>query len=226
MKKILALLLALILVLSLAACGEKTTPTEAITEETTETEPEETIFKVGDTAQGQICNITIQSVEYVDNIKDGFCIDMWSPTTKTTYKDLTAEEGYSIVKISYVFDYTGKETGELKVGFTIDYDDGYTFDGLGGHALPEITNTPKVGFEEKYTTGAKNYYNIEDALAFKDEEAIYYIIVNDEVKENTDKSLVLKVDAPTSMWGYKSDEWEGTVLSEKTAPETFIFDIR
>lgn len=96
MKKTITLLLTLVLCLSLCACGDGKAEAEGKPTESSE-------LKVGDTAKGQLFDVTIQSVEPVEKIENGFVRHMWSPAEKTNYQDITAEEGYSIVKITYSY---------------------------------------------------------------------------------------------------------------------------
>ena len=173
--------MALVLCLSLCACGDGKAEVEGKPTESSE-------LKVGDTAKGQLFDITIQSVEPVEKIENGFVRHMWSPAEKTNYQDITAEEGYSIVKITYSYSYNGKEGGEFGFDLTLDYDNGYMFDGFGGHALPTIDSGTKVGFEEYYDTGVLGSFAVDDPLTFKGAEAFKYIIVNNEVLSNTDAS--------------------------------------
>lgn len=225
MKKRIAMLLACVMVLSMVACGGGDTtketsapaesaantpePTEAVEtpaetdtpatpEPALEAEPEDLVLNVGDTVHSEICDLTVTSVEYVDLIKNGFLTNMWSPSTKKTYQDVFAEDGYSILKISYHFDYTGKAKGTVELAIEVDYDDGYIFSGVEGHAVPVARTSGLVGFEEKYEFGARRYFEIEDPLNYKGEDAFTYIFVNDAVRTNTDKSFVLKIGIPTS----------------------------
>ena len=200
MKKALSLILALVMCLSLCACGGDGTPASApITVPTTvpaTTNPETVRYHVGDTVQGSICNVTVTSVEFVDKIEDGFFRNIYQPFIEKTYMDVTADEGYSILKIDYRFDYTGKAAGKIELHFAIDYDDGFIFEGHGGHALPLIENEIKYGFEEEYVFGEKTYFKVSDPLEFQSVDAFTYIFVNDAVKENVDKSYELKIDIP------------------------------
>lgn len=221
MKKILALILAAALALSLVACGGD----GGAGDNNTPSTPSDGL-KVGDTAQGQMVDVTVKSVEYIDSIPNGFLRDMWSPAVEQTYKDVTAEEGFTIVKITYSFTYKGKDTGEFYFGLTLDYDDGYTFSDFSGHALPVARTDGVVGFKEEYVTGEKTHFSITDPLTYEGDEAVKYIIVNDEVISNTDKPFVLKIDAPTSMWDWEADEWGGYILEEQSEAETFVFDLR
>ena len=49
---------------------------------------------------------------------------------------------------------------------------------------------------------------------------------NPEIKTNTDKPLVLKVDVPTSLYEWVFDSFGIGTLTPKTDDETFIFDLR
>lgn len=221
MKKAISLLLALVMCLSLCACGGGND-----TPETTEASPKSSELKVGDTATGQLFDITIQSVEAIDKIENGFVWHMWSPAEQTTYQDITAEEGYTIVKITYSYTYKGKEKGEFGFEISLDYDDGYAFDGLGGHALPALDSTPKIGFEEYYDIGAITTFPIDDPLTFTGGEGIEYIIVNNEVLSITDKPFVLKVDIPTAAWEWVSEAYGYILMPPQSEPETFIYNLR
>lgn len=241
MKKLLVLLLVALMSFSMVACGEETTNKDTAEDEITISE-ENTLLSVGDTAQGSSCNVTVTSVEFVDKIENGYLNHMWSPATKDTYQDVTAEEGYSIVKISYHFEYTGKEAGVIPLSFVLNYDDGYTFaggysftemsysNGAGGHALPAIDFTKtRVGFEEKYVFGGQTRFEINDPLEFQETDAFTYIFVNDAVKTNTDKSYVLEVSVPstvcddTIVYGIT-----GEIVSSPETPEieTFVYNLR
>lgn len=219
MKKTITLLLTLVLCLSLCACGDGKAEAEGKPTESSE-------LKVGDTAKGQLFDVTIQSVEPVEKIENGFVRHMWSPAEKTNYQDITAEEGYSIVKITYSYSYNGKEAGEFGFDLTLDYDNGYMFDGFGGHVLPTIDSGAKVGFEEYYDTGVLGSFAVDDPLTFKGAEAFKYIIVNNEVLSNIDKPLVLKVGIPSSAWDWTPDGFGNYVLGPQSEPETFTFNLR
>lgn len=187
MKKVFALMLALVIVVSLASCGGGG-------------EGGSQTYKVGDTAKGTICDITVNSVEFVDKIKDGITEEIWlssgNSTSETKHYDITAKKGYSIAKIDYSFEFKGKEKGELLFGFALDYD-GYTFDDIKENSEPQL-ETNGYGFEQKYTTGEQTYFKITDPMNFKGGKGVKYIIINDKAKEKNDKSLVLKVNVPTS----------------------------
>lgn len=229
MKKILAPLLALVMCLSLVACGGS----EGKTPDAPKTAEAPSMPTIGNTAQGSVCDITITSVEYVDKIENGYLFNMWSPGTEKTYKDVTAEEGYSIAKISYHFDYTGKTQGEVELSFAIDYDNGYTFESQQiGHLEPAMSSG--IGFEGKYIFNTYHNFYIDDPLGHKGEDGVAYIIVNNAVVENTDKPCVLNVSSTLKEFNDElvigpdmynqpiSDEMFYNVLSS----ETLTFNLR
>ena len=165
MKKIMVLILALALCLSLCACGGGN--------DASKTPGKASELKIGGTAAGELFEVTLLSVEAVDKIENGYVWHMWSPAEKTTYQDITAEEGYTIVKISYSYTYKGKEAGEFGFGLTLDDDNGYTFDSLGGHALPAIDySKSRLGFEEYSETGELSIFAISDPLSFTGGEGV------------------------------------------------------
>jgi len=214
MKETLSLILALVMCLSLCACSSgNNAPAKS------------SKLKVGDKATGQLFDITVQSVETIDKIENGYVWHIWSPWEETIYKDVTAEEGYTIYKIVCSYQYTGKKNGVFPFELSLDYDNGYTFYDLGGHALPAIDNSvAKSGFEESYDDG-ECYICIDDSLSFEGGEIVKYIIVNDQVLTNTDKAFILKVDVPTSSWEYEK-QGLGWVLVAQSEPETFIYNLR
>lgn len=238
MKKILFIVLALAMLLSLCACGNGTSSKndEVTTEESSSlsatennTSEEDTLLNIGDTAQGNSCNVTVTAVEFVDKIENGFLEHMWSPEKRDTYKDVTAEDGYSIVKVSYHFEYTGKAAGAIPLSFALNYDDGYIFKGIDGHALPAVSSGTKIGFEEKYVLGGQTRFEIDDPLEFQATGAVTYIFVNDAVKENTDKSYVLEVSIPLSAYNdimYIDAGGQLQQSAETPESEVFVYNLR
>lgn len=228
MKKLLLLILSCVLLLNLCACGG----TPAVNDNTTDVaqSSDSDLLSIGDTAQGSVCSVTATSVEFVDKIADGYLRDVTSPSKEQIYQDVTAEDGYSIVKVSYHFDYTGKEAGAYTVKFTLNYDDGYTFNGHGGHALPAIDNGRKVGsgFVEQYTFNKAALFQVDDPLEFHGTNASTYIFVNDAVKTNTDKSYVLEVGIPSAPNPIVVADANGipTTTAETPELEVFTYNLR
>ena len=134
--------------------------------------------------------------EYVDKIENGLLFHMWSPAEQTNYQDVTAETGYSIIKISYRFDYKGKERGVFPLNFELDYDDGYIFTTEANHFMPAPEGG--IGYSKTYDFLTTNSFEIDDPLNFIGEDAVTYIVVNDIVITDTEKPLVLKIEIPIS----------------------------
>lgn len=211
MKKALSLILALMLCLTLCACGgEKNENTD--TKNSESLAPEDAILNVSDIAKGKICNVTVTAAEYVDVIEDGYKEDLWGYGGEIKYQDVVANEGYSILKISYKLDYTGKEKGLSTIDFEIDYDDGYIFSGHDGHGSPTIGGLTS-GFTKSYTFRSNITIDVDDPLTFQNTSGCVYIFVNEEVKNNTAKPCVLRITMPTS-------------LTSDSEEETFTYNLR
>lgn len=229
MKKVLALMLAMVLVLSLAACGGGNNSNNG--EEIT-TEPAS--LKVGDTAKGQICSFTVNSVEYLDKIEDGIIFEpkhlvSYDPD-KFIFKDYVVDSGYSVAKIDYSFDYAGKKGGDLIFGIALDYDNGYIYDECKEH-FDECKKKSFAPESEDYYSGrialSENEsekiatYEINDPITYKGDKGVKYIVIDNEVKNNTNKALVLKVSASIS-----SDDNDTESRNFSTGEEIYIFDVR
>ncbi len=222
MKKALALLLALVVSLSLIACGGRNdTPKQDTTEPPTTIEPESLMFKVGETVHGKTGNVTVTSVEFVDKIENGLFFNMWSPGNEQSYQDVTAEDGYSIVKISYRFEYTAKSSGDMCLAFSLDYDNGYIFEGNSiNHAVPK--SEIGVGFERKYAFNQDLLFTVSDPLAFQEKESCCYVFVNNAVIEHPEKDFVLNVGIPTQTLNIFE---LGSISAESFDYDTFVFDL-
>lgn len=225
MKKAITILLALVLTFSFAACSGGSTATEVATPASTEEpKPGNFILNVGDTAHGEICDVTITSVENVAAIKDGLIFHMWSPAERTDYQDVTAENGYSIIKISFHFDYTGKSNGRFSLDFALDYDDGYVFTTGANHLMPATESG--IGFSKSYGFVSTNTFEIDDPLSYTGEDAIAYIVVNDTVITDTDKPLVLRVYIPKSPNTFEPMPGGNGLVETAGDTEEFSFDVR
>ena len=153
MKKTITLLLALALCLSLCACDSSTknnsqaNTSVATNSAVTDNDAENSqVLAVGEKAHSDICDVTVTSVECVGKIEDGLKFSMWSPANQTSYEDVFADAGYSIIKIGYHVDYRGKETGSFSLSFELDYNDGYIFTTGANHLVPATESG--VGFEK------------------------------------------------------------------------------
>ena len=230
MKQTLALLLTLIMCLSLCACNSSAeNDSQANTSESTnstaaDNEVENSVvLAVGEKAHGDICDVTITSVECVDKIENGLEFSMWSPANQTSYEDVFADDGYSIIMIEYHVDYAGKATGRFSLDFELDYDDGYIFTPNTNNLVPATESG--VGFEKTYTFSTDNSITVEDALSYKGEDAVTYVVVNDVALTDTDKPFVLRVGIPTEPDTQKTDSY-GILTYVQGNAETFTFDLR
>ena len=130
MKKALALLLALVMVLPLAACGggnnttdtigasAETTASEnvAVSEHEEDTEPQ--VFHLNETIQAGNYELSIHDVRVEKNVRIGF---------STGAKQFRSENGY-FVCVTYSFKNIGKSDILANRGvFTLNYADGYQF---------------------------------------------------------------------------------------------------
>lgn len=231
MNKTISLLLALMVCLSLCACNSSTknnsqaNTSEATNSAVTDNDAENSqVLAVGEKAHSDICDVTVTSVECVGKIEDGLKFSMWSPANQTSYQDVFADAGYSIIKIGYHVDYTGKETGRFSLGFELDYDDGYIFTTGANHLVPATESG--VGFKKTYTFLTDNSFTVEDALSYKGEDMVAYVAVNEVALTDTDKPFVLRVKIPTEPNIKKTDPYGVSVTEEQGNVETFTFDLR
>jgi|GEM_PF-5265120 len=224
MKKIFTIMLAAIMLLSFVACSGNgggqtanvtTEPTEAPTAEPTEEPTEEPMPKIGETVHGKICDVTITSMEYVDKIKQGLVQSVWNGYySDVTYKDVTAKEGYTILRINYSWVYTGKTVGKLVFDAELDFDHGFKFNQESkiGHVIPEASSVIMYG-SEKYQGFEVMSHKIENALDQNTGRGYICIVVDERVKNDSDKSLVLNFSIPLD-------------TSNSSAKEVYSFNLR
>lgn len=210
MKKVLALLLALVLVLSLAACGGGEKKEDTLGEAVDITEAvEDTTLKVGDTAETDLYTVKLTSIEFLNAIKNGQ-VHYWgyieNPKAHTEVIDLKVDDGYTFIKIDLEVDYKGKEKTVLNLlgNLKLDYDNGYSFD-LGSFGKHD--SCTEMYYDKRKVSN--NNIEIEDPLTFKPVKTSVYFETNAVVKTNTDKPLFLTFDLPTN-----------------TGKKTFDFDLR
>ena len=207
MKKVLALVLALVLVLSLAACGGSNGEKQ---EETTAKE-EDTILLVGDTAETDLYTLKLASFNYLDVIPNGH-VHYWgyieNPKAHTELKDLKVDDGYTFIKVDLEVDYKGKAKTKLSLWNTIlDYDNGYSFDlsSFGQH-----DSCDGYYYDYRKVSNDKAFIEINDPLTFNGPvDVSIYFVTNDVVKTNTDKPLTMTIELPTT-----------------TGEKAFVFDLR
>ena len=193
MKKAVSLILALILLLSLCACGEKK-PSEA-------TEPEETLYAVGDTVSSDSAELVLTSYEVSETYgssvaeSDGIFI-----IVDFTLKNIGKSD------LGFVFNKaSGTESKYFRVIPTIDYNDGYLFTcgdvRLGGSVCDWSCFTDS---DVEFISDLKPQGKTATAQV-----AIY---VPREIVENEEAPLLIKMSIPSA--------------SGENGTETFTYKVR
>lgn len=214
MKKLIAILLIGVMLISAAACGNQKPVDQNGNNDAAgsagEQEPEEKIYKVGETASGELFEFKLISADYVDMIEKGrefgtSAGGYWH----SEYKDVKPGDGYKILKVVFSVSYKGKTTMKLPLDVTLNYDNGYEFT-ISSAGVPK--NSSGVNFVEKNRFNLVKQIDIGDPMTFSGETVTYYYFVNDVVAENPDKPFVLITKLP--------------VDTDITETETFTFDLR
>ena len=195
MKKWIALLLALVMCLTLCACSGG----DNAAQQDGGDAAADGLYQIGDTAEGAQFSFTldaIRNLKYIEGGRLNHATESSTGKEKLVRHDVEPKEGYTILRLQFTVGYSGKEKQniDLKNCLTLDYDDGYTF-------TPAAWNEPMPTTQDAFS----GYYdfndgdlelNISDPLGYKAELRTVYIFVNNEVVEQVDKPLVLKVDLP------------------------------
>lgn len=164
MKKLISLLLAAVMVLSLCACGSSKPKKKSLDELTAEdfqaaaeqlmgeeatqapAEAEQKVYKLGETItmMDDMIELTVYDFCFSESVNRG---DVTIPTSETHYSSIEkAAEGKTFIICSATINYLGNlkrdfnlmmETGEG----TIDYNDGYIFKEANIHAMIGDTKT-------------------------------------------------------------------------------------
>ena len=203
MKKALYLIIAALILLTFISCSSKNG--ENGKDKDAETTPAP-LPKVGDTVNGELFDFTLDSAQFVDSIPRGLLYYYGA----YEYKPVTAKPGYTIIQIDLSLSYKGKAAMKFPLDISLDFDNGYVFTtDVNGHAEPE--EAPSAIPVSVYTFNGR-LIDISDPLSFGGVKGTFYFFVNDSVKTETNKPLVLKVTLPTN--------------DDNTTTETFTFNIR
>ena len=177
MKKVLALVLALVLVLSLAACGGSGEKKEDTADKTEATESEDQGYKeikIGETySVPDFADITITKFDFSE--------EATSPDSDGI--NLRPNDGYVCANIYYDVKYIGKskaDSSEFKPGW-LDYNDGYVF------------NLETFYY---YNTGIDSWLNLGEIDPLSPEfscKACFFVPV--EVKNNEGNPLCIGFDS-------------------------------
>lgn len=204
MKKLLALLLAALMSISMVACGESNKPSGEETSNTESESPESTTFAIGEAFGTDSVECVIKEIKWITSEEFEQYTTRETLSISTVFPDYEAKGITKITKSSltdssylcvvYSLQNVGKEdvvAGEESVGdgsfwvlpygtIEVNYDDGYTFSG-GSDGFTKyfgFTNTLKV---------------LSDPIT----EVMIYDLPN-QVFKNDDKPLNLKVTLPSS----------------------------
>ena len=140
MKRVLPLILAAALALSLAACGGETSNSPDTTTDNGENNQTSGVLKIGDTGTAGDWEFTLTDTEFSDTVTDETNGLYYLRPADDEYKSetgnsfYTAESGDIFLFFTAELTYNGKESaeigsqGENYIGFEIRYGDGYTFD--------------------------------------------------------------------------------------------------
>ena len=208
MKKVLALMLALVLVLFLAACGssgENKDDTSAEALETAETTTDQLVYKIGDTVNSELYDFTVKSASFIDSIEGGIeTTTYFSDESITKEYNAYPKDGYSIVKIDLTIGYHGKYRNTLSLGgLYLNYDDGglkffprdSQVDTTQIDPVPSEAENASITF--KYNKDSDFDVDISDPDAFKPVDRTFYFFVDKEVETETSNSLSLEFELPT-----------------------------
>ena len=140
MKKILPLILAVALTLSLAACGGEIGDSPNTTTGNGENNQTSGVLKIGDTSTAGDWEFTLTGIEFSDAVADENNGLYYLRPADDEYKSetgnsfYTSESGDIFLFFTAELTYNGKESAEIGsqsenyIGFEIRYGDGYTFD--------------------------------------------------------------------------------------------------
>lgn len=230
MKKLISLFLAALLLLPLIACSAKTPdapaasvtdapaeanasepteeptpepieePTPEPTEELTPEPPKEVVYEIGETANGELFNVRLDSFRFLRKIHYGKAIKVYSGNN-VHYDPITVVpvDGYTIAEITLTVTYNGKQGNKLDLekALLLDYDDGYTFRPIESNSNMPTTSDSTVGYYLFNDRESDFLIDVSNPLSFKGEEKTIYIFANDVVKTEKDKTLLLKLTLPT-----------------------------
>ncbi len=197
MKKAISLFISIVLTMALCACGIENT------NEGTDS-PAAIEYKVGDTAEGTLFDITVKSAGFVSSIPKGFVKKSWvnssaGPKQYLEEMDVVPDEGYTLMKIVIkVSNYKGKTNIRYQLVPELDFDNGYSFDleSIKSHASPKLTTG--VGISSYYIFPLACSIDIDDPLLFAGVEENLYYAVNQKVQNESEKSLRLLLNIPNS----------------------------
>ena len=190
MKKIIALTLALILCLSLVACGgENSIPEateEAETVATPEVSAEETVYKLGDVIETDFFRIIPAFTGYAYELANWPDENFMTPEGQFSgVSAYSANEGKTVMYGEMQIEYIGNEksTVTLNMDISVNYDDGYIFAGSS------VDMGSCVSIDGKWSYDGQMAF---EPLSSNNTRILRYCVeVPEQVEANTDKSLLV-----------------------------------
>lgn len=174
MKKVLALMLALVLVLSLASCGGGENKGDTSSKAT------ETVYKMGDTAKTDVAEVTVDEVTFEDS-----------------FNGCNSDNEHQYACVAFSFKNIGKteieDSSYIYEMPIVDYNNGYTF------TIDEVEDPDDPN--NSYSTSLLGTSDtlIDEIKPLSDEVGcVSAIYVPNEVAEKTSAPLLIKFDLPKS----------------------------
>ena len=190
MKKAISLLLALVLCLSLCACGGSNTDTpkttEAPTTKATEPLAEETIYKLGDIIETDLFKITPSFTGYAYELANWPDENFMTPAGQFSGTSAySANEGKTAMYGEVQIEYIGNEKSDvsLNMSISVDYDNGYIFQGSD----VDMGNCVSIDGDWKYN----GQMTFEPLSNYNTRILRYCVEVPEQVETNNDKALLV-----------------------------------
>lgn len=201
MRTTISLLLALVMCLSLCACGDGkvTSPTEAPAKETQALTTEATeaptdpivILTVGETASTKVLEFTLDSFTFTDKLDTSGDENYLAPIEENAYITRVPEEGKTFVSFSFSIKNIGKEELSILAYSTMKlvYSDGYTFEIDSNN---HVVRTDDSYYTKSGRTGLLSPEVLAEAQTYRG-----YFEVPMEVTENADAPLSFVIELQT-----------------------------
>lgn len=212
MKKVLPLILALVMCLSLCACGSSNSDSPETTEAPT---AEVTIYKLGDVIETELFRITPYFTGYAKELANWPDENYMTPAGKISGTTPYAAGDEKTVMYGQIdVEYIGNEKSNvpLKINISVDYDNGYIFDAV------HIGNCVSVDGDWEYN-GEMSF----EPLSSSTTRVVRYCVeVPEQVESAADKSLLVTifVNDEAFVYDFRSTE----VLGSDYDPRGYLYE--
>lgn len=198
MKKLIALLMALVLCLSLCACGDG---------QAEETPTAETIYNLGDVIETDLFRITPSFTGYAHELANWPDENFMTPEGQFSGESAySAANGKVAIYGELSIEYIGNEKSDvsLNIDISVDYDDGYIFNGS------DVDMGCCVSVDGKWSyNGSMNF----EPLSSNTTRILRYCVeVPEQVEINRDKSLLASfvVNGEAFVYDFRSADVRGS----------------